>query len=122
MARTSSLEVVAGSRTVGTSRRSRSRKLSSGMKASTTSSSLSHGQCSTTMVGGWTSSGRDHWSFGSMPRRRRLQAKDASLLQRRNSVVARKTAVEAIPREEDDSKQLSMDEGQEQEVSVHGGT
>lgn len=104
MDRTSSLEVVAGSRTVGTSRRLRSRRLSWGMMASTTGSSLSHDQHSTTTVGGWTSSGRDHWSSGSMPRRRRLQAQDASLLQRRDSVVACKTAVEAILREEDDSK------------------
>lgn len=124
MARTSSLEVVAGSKLLGTSRRSRrslSRRQSSGMKESATSTSLSHGRRPTRMVGGLTSSGRDRWSFGLMPALPRPQApvEDASRLQRRNNAVARTIAEEVILREWDDSKQLSRDEQGEQEALVH---
>lgn len=120
-ARTSSPEAVAGSRTLGMSGRSHSRKLSSETKAPTTSSSLSHDRCPTKTVGGWTSSGKGLWSSGSM-RRRRLQAQHASLPRCRNSAVARRTEVEVILQEGHDSKQFSMDEGAEEGVSAHGRT
>lgn len=115
MARTSSLEVVVGSKLPGTnrrSRRSRSRRQSSGMKASAISTSLSHDQRPTRMVGGLTSSGRDRWFFG-------LPVEDASRLQRRYNAVARTIAEEAILREWDDSKQLSRDGQGEGEALVH---
>lgn len=124
MARTSLLEVVAGSRIPGTWRRSHSRRQSSGTKALMTTTSLSHSRCRTRIVGGWTSSGKGHWSSGSMPGQRRLLAPavDASQLQRHNSAAAHRTVAEAILREEHDSKQLNRDEGGEQGVSAHGRT
>lgn len=124
MARTSSLEAVAErSGLLGTSkrlRRSLLRRQSSGTKEPITSSSLSHDRCSTRTAGEWMSSGRGRWSFASMPGRRLLlaPAEDVSQLRRRNRAAALRFGAGAILWEEDDSKQLSKDEGGEEGALV----